>query len=203
LDPSAFLVKSELDKVKAHVILVKDGHSYTKHLQEVVPVVGGIVTPDLDKDILRVSVVERHGKTGNVANGLVKGFCLKRGAIATTVSHDAHNLILVGIEAYDMYTAVNAIKEMGGGIAVVDNGRVVARVALPIAGLMSMKPLYSLFKEVEEVKEALNKLGCRLRSPFMALSFLSLAVIPEIRITDKGLVDVLNFSFIPLLIGEN
>ncbi|MGQ9513638.1 MAG: adenine deaminase [Thermoproteota archaeon] len=205
LDPSAFLIKGPVDrgKVKAHIILVQEGHAYTKHLQEEVPVSGGVVAPDLERDIMRVSIVERHGKAGNVANGLVKGFGLKKGAIATTVSHDAHNLTLVGVEAYDMYVAVDAIREMGGGIVVVDSGRVVAKAALPIAGLMNLKPLYSFVVEIEGVKEALKELGCRLRSPLMILSFLSLAVIPEIRITDKGLVDVLNFSFIPVLIGES
>jgi len=201
LGPRDFLASAPIDRseAKAHIIHVRDGESITKHIIERVPTMGGVVLPDLDKDFLRVAVVERHGKTGNVSNGLVKGFGLSRGAVATSVGHDSHNITVVGVDSSDMCAAVKAVKESGGGISVVSNGKIIATLALPIAGLMSMKPLYSLTTEIEGVRNALKKLGCQLKSPFMALSFLSLAVIPEIRITDKGIVDVLTFSFIPLL----
>ncbi|MBO3803320.1 MAG: adenine deaminase [Candidatus Brockarchaeota archaeon] len=205
LHPADFVAAAPADRgeSEAHVILVRDGESVTKHVVEVVPTAGGAVLPDLGADILRVSVVERHGKTGNVANGLVKGFGLREGAVATSVSHDSHNLTVVGVGASDMHAAANEVRRMGGGISVVARGKVVAKVALPIAGLMSLKPLRPLNADVERVKSALKKLGCQLESPFMALSFLSLSVIPEIRITDKGIVDVLAFSFIPLLARGN
>jgi len=189
-------------KVKVHVILVKDGSSLTKHLLKRVASVGGIIQPDLDDDILRVAVVERHGKTGNIGKGLVKGFGLKGGAVATSIGHDSHNITVIGIRGSDMLDAIKAVWEMRGGIAVVDDGRILAEVALPLAGLMSLKPLNALNSEIERVKGALKELGCQLRSPFMTLSLLSLAVIPEIRITDKGLVDAVNFAFIPLVESE-
>jgi len=201
LDEGALLAKAPKDhgRVKAHVILVRDGSSITKHLRRRVGVVGGIILPDLDGDILRAAVVERHGKSGNVGKGLVKGFGLRGGAVATSVGHDSHNLTVIGVGGSDMLAAVNAVREMDGGIAVVDGGGVVARVALPLAGLMSMKPLDALYSEIEDVRAAIRRLGCGLKSPFMALSLLSLAVIPELRITDKGLVDVVNFTFMPLV----
>jgi len=187
---------------RAHVILVRDGSSMTKHIRRRVGVVGGFIQPDLDGDILRAAVVERHGKSGNVGRGLVKGFGLRRGAVATSVGHDSHNLAVIGVSGTDMLAAVNAVGEMGGGIAVADGGRAVAGVALPLAGLMSLKPLGSLYPEIERVKAAIRGLGCPLKSPFMTLSLLSLAVIPELRITDKGLVDSVNFALIPLVEGE-
>jgi len=204
LDEGALLAKSPkaCGKVRAHVILVRDGSSMTKHLRRRVGVVGGFIQPDLDEDILRAAVVERHGKSGNVGKGLVKGFGLRRGAVATSVGHDSHNLTVIGVSGTDMLAAVNAVREMGGGIAVADGERVVAGVALPLAGLMSLKPLNALYSEIEGVKAAISGLGCILKSPFMTLSLLSLAVIPELRITDKGLVDSVNFTFIPLVEDE-
>jgi len=156
----------------------------------------------LGDDIIRAAVVERHGKTGNVGRGLVKGFGLRKGAVATSVGHDSHNLTVIGVSGPDMLAAINAVRDMGGGIAVVDGERVVAEVALPLAGLMSLKPLNALYPEIEGVKAAIRELGCNLKSPFMTLSLLSLAVIPEIRITDRGLVDSVNFTFIPLVESE-
>jgi adenine deaminase len=184
---------------RAHVILVKDGSSLTKHLLRRVAVVEGVVQPDLSEDIVRVAVIERHGKTGNIGKGLVKGFGLRRGAVATSVGHDSHNLSVIGIRGSDMLDAIKAVRRMRGGIAVVDDGRVVAEVALPLAGLMSLRSLDALSSEMECARGSLRRLGCRLSSPFMTLSLLSLAVIPEIRITDKGLVDSVNMAFIPLV----
>jgi len=204
LDERALLAKApKVDgKVRAHIILVRDGSSITKHLRRRVGVVGGFIRPDLGDDIIRAAVVERHGKTGNVGRGLVKGFGLRKGAVATSVGHDSHNLTVIGVSGPDMLAAINAVREMGGGIAVVDGEKVVAELALPLAGLMSLKPLNALYPEIEGVKEAIRELGCNLKSPLMALSLLSLAVIPEIRITDRGLVDSVNFTFMPLVESE-
>jgi len=204
LDEGVLLAKAPKadGRAMAHVILVRDGSSITKHLRRRVGVVGGAIMPDLDGDILRAAVVERHGKSGNVGKGLVKGFGLREGAVATSVGHDSHNLTVIGVGGSDMLAAINAVREMGGGIAVADGGSVVARVALPLAGLMSLKPLGALYSEIEGVKAAIRGLGCVLKSPFMALSLLSLAVIPELRITDKGLVDAVNFTLIPLVDSE-
>jgi adenine deaminase len=202
LDEEALLAEGGADDkvVTAHVIRVRDGSSITGHLLERVSVSEGTLQPDLNMDILRAAVIERHGRTGTIGKGLVKGFGLRGGAIATSVSHDSHNLTVVGVKGSDMLKAVNAVKEMNGGIAVVVDGRVIANLPLPLAGLMSLKPLGTLCEEIEGVKRALRELGCHLGSPFMTLSLLSLAVIPELRITDKGLVDAVNLAFIPLVV---
>jgi len=204
LDEGALLAKAPKadGRVMANVILVRDGSSITKHIRRRVDVEGGFIRPDLDDDILRAAVVERHGKAGNVGKGLVKGFGLRGGAVATSVGHDSHNLTVIGVSGSDMLAAMNAVKEGGGGIAVSNCGRIVAKVVLPLAGLMSLKPLDALYSEIEGAKAAIRGLGCGLRSPFMTLSLLSLAVIPELRITDKGLIDAVDFTFIPLVESE-
>ncbi|NLI13034.1 adenine deaminase [Pelotomaculum propionicicum] len=153
-------------------------------------------------DIARVAVVERHGKNGNVAVGLVRGFRLENGAIASTVAHDSHNLIIVGQSAGDMELAARTIAATGGGLAAVSGGKVLAALPLPLAGLISDQDARNVAAQHAELHKAAKKLGCTLPSPFMTMSFLALPVIPELRITDMGLVDANHFQLVDLWVRE-
>ncbi len=130
--------------------------------------------------------------------GFVRGFGLKQGAIASSVAHDSHNIIVVGTGDADMMTAVRAVADMGGGLAAVENGAVRARLPLPIAGLMSDQPLEAVREKMSELLAVAQQMGSQLRDPFMAMSFLALPVIPALKLTDRGLVDVGRFEFVPL-----
>ena len=157
---------------------------------------------DAANDIARIAVVERHKATGRIGLAYVSGYGIQRGAIASTVAHDAHNIMVVGARdasgPADMSVAIARVAEMGGGQVVVVDGKVVAEVALPIAGLMSPKPLLEVAAEIDRVVEAARELGITLDAPFMALSFLGLSVIPDLRITDLGLIDVNEFAIVPV-----
>jgi adenine deaminase len=157
---------------------------------------------DEANDIARIAVVERHKATGRIGLAYVSGYGIERGAIASTVAHDAHNIMVVGARdasgPADMSVAIARVAEMGGGQVVVVDGKVVAEVALPIAGLMSPKPLLEVAEEIDRVVEAARELGITLDAPFMALSFLGLSVIPDLRITDHGLIDVNEFAVVPV-----
>ncbi len=161
----------------------------------------GVAYPNIKEDILKIAVVERHHATGNIGIGFVNGFGLKKGAIGSSVAHDSHNLVIVGTNDQDMMKVVNVIRTMKGGLVVVSDGKVLASLPLPIAGLMSESRVGQVYFQLEALLRAARKLGCRIPDPFMALSFLSLPVIPELKITDKGLVDVNQFRFVPLF-GE-
>lgn len=161
----------------------------------------GHVVSDTKNDILKIAVIERHHGTGNIGLGLTKGFGLKSGAIASSVGHDAHNINVVGTNDADMRAAVEQIVKMQGGFAVVNNGRVLGSVALPIAGLLSNKPLPDVKDELDAANRATKELGCAVQEPFMALSFMALSVIPELKLTDRGLVDVNQFKFVELFEG--
>ena len=143
-----------------------------------------------------VTVVERHGRSGAAAHGLLRGFGLRDGAVASSVGHDAHNIILAGRGVPDMRRALSEIRKMRGGVCVVRAGRVVARVALPVAGLMSDKRAPAVAAETTRLKRAWRAAGCRL--PYMGFNLIPLSVIPEIRITDKGLVTVPGMQVLPL-----
>jgi len=160
----------------------------------------GKICSDPERDILKVCVIERHKGTGNVGLGLVKGFGIKRGAIASSVSHDSHNIVAVGVDDEDIYRAIIEIRDIGGGMVVVSDGKVMAKLRLEIAGLMTNSSLDELLKEIKKLNNEVRKLGISLENPFMKLSFLSLPVIPELRITDKGLVDVNRFELVPLFL---
>jgi adenine deaminase len=159
---------------------------------------GGFVVSDPERDLLKIAVVERHHGTGNVGLGLVQGVGLQRGAIASSVAHDSHNIVVVGTSDQEMKAAVAAVVEMAGGQVVLAGGEVQAACALPIAGLMSDRPLEEVRDQVEAMTEAAHALGCTLPDPLMTLSFLALPVIPALKLTDKGLVDVNAFDFVPL-----
>lgn len=160
----------------------------------------GVVVSDPGQDLLKVAVIERHHATGNVGIGFVKGFGLKQGALASSVAHDSHNIVCVGCTDHDMYAAVKDIETMGGGLAAANHGQVLAHLPLPIGGLMSDRPLQEVAQGWERMREAANRLGSRIEQPFMALSFLALPVIPELKITDQGLVDVDRFEHVPLFL---
>lgn len=157
------------------------------------------IVSDPSRDILKMAVIERHHATGNVGLGFVRGFKLKRGAIGSSVGHDSHNILVVGTNDDDMMSAARAIASMQGGFVAVDRGQILGRVPLPIAGLMSEQPIERVRGELDHLNEATRRLGCDLETPFMALSFLALPVIPDLKLTDKGLVDVRKFDFVDLI----
>jgi len=160
----------------------------------------GKAVADTSRDILKIAVVERHTGSGNVGKGFVRGFGLKRGAIASSVAHDSHNIIVVGTNDDDMKVAIRAIVKMGGGLAAVYDKKVCADLALSIAGLMSLEPIQAVRDKIDRLIHAARELGTGLADPFMTLSFLALPVIPELKITDKGLVDVARFKIVSLFV---
>jgi adenine deaminase len=183
---------------RAWVIGVVPDQVVTEGLSEEVKVEGGLAVADVERDILKMAVIERHQGTGNTGLGFVRGFGLKRGAIASSVAHDSHNLIVVGTDDADMMAAAHAVADMDGGLAAVENGAVRARLPLPIAGLMSDQPLEVVREEMDELLAVAQEMGSRLHDPFMTMSFLALPVIPALKLTDKGLVDVSQFKVVPL-----
>jgi adenine deaminase len=154
----------------------------------------GEVVADTRRDILKLVVVERHRATGNVGVGFVRGFKLKTGALASTVAHDAHNVVVVGATDGDILMAIDELARLQGGQVAVANGKVQARLGLPIAGLVSDRPLAEVIKGIEDLNVAARALGCELTAPFMTLSFLSLSPIPELKLTDQGLIDAVKMQ---------
>ena len=158
---------------------------------------------DPARDLAKIALVERHQATGRIKVGLVHGFGLSAGcALATTVAHDCHHMIVVGTSEADMAQAANALADMGGGQVVVRDGKVIGSVCLPIAGLMSDEPAHKVAAQAAGVLEGFRTCGCKLNNPNMQLSLLALVVIPELRISDLGLVDVTRFEFTPVLVEQ-
>lgn len=185
---------------RANVIGLVPHQIITKHLKVDVQVKDGFVCLPEDQDLLKLVVFERHAATGNIGVGLVEGFGLKEGAIASTIAHDSHNLIAIGKNDADIIKAAEALKKIQGGIVVVKQGVVVGELSLPIAGLMSEQSAAEVEEKLAKLKEIAYGLGvCKDYDPFLTLAFLSLPVIPELKLTDLGLVDVPAFSFISLL----
>jgi adenine deaminase len=180
------------------VIGLVPGQILTEKLVLPAPVRDGRLVAAPDQDLLKLAVVERHHGTGNLGLGLVKGFGLKRGACASSVAHDSHHLVVVGASEADMLAALARLAALGGGLAVVADGRVLAELPLPLAGLMSPKPLQEVAAAYGSLQTACRELGGSLADPFMALSFLALPVIPALKLTDLGLVDVNRFQVVPL-----
>lgn len=203
LDPHIFAVKAPISKGVAvvRVMVVKDGSLVTEASTTTLEVKEGLVKPDPYRDVLQAAVVERHGKSGRVGLGFVSGFSLKKGAIASSYAHDSHNIVVVGASWTDMALAVNKVVDMQGGYAVAVDGRVEAEVKLEVAGLMSYDAPLKVAEAFSRVQEALEHLGCRLTSPLQTLSFISLPVIPKLKLTDRGLVDVESFSLIDPLVS--
>jgi adenine deaminase len=187
---------------KARIIELIPGQIMTKACYEKIRTANGFVISDIERDILKLAVVERHRATGRIGIGLVRGFGLRKGAIASSVAHDSHNVIVVGVKDQDIYRAVEEIKSMGGGIVVVNDDEVLARTPLEVAGLMSREPVDRLIEQLHESNRAAASLGCAVQEPFMSLSFLALPVIPELKLTDMGLVDVEKSSLVSLFMDD-
>lgn len=161
--------------------------------------VDGCAVSDVENDILKLAVLERHHATGNIGLGLVKGFGLKRGALASTVGHDSHNLIVIGTNDEDMLAAVQELQRIGGGICIAEDGQIRGILPLPVGGLMTNEPALMVAKQQAEMIALAREMGVpEFYSPFLTLAFLSLPVIPSLKLTDRGLVDVDSFKFIPL-----
>ncbi|PWU15061.1 MAG: adenine deaminase [Verrucomicrobia bacterium] len=158
------------------------------------------IVPDIERDILKLVVVERHRSTGNVGVAFVRGFKLKTGAIGSTVAHDAHNVVAAGTNDADIRRAIEELQRMQGGQVAVRDGQVLAELPLPVAGLVSDRPLDEVIKRIDELNAAARSLGCTLEAPFMTLSFLSLSPIPELKLTDQGLIDAVNMKPTELLV---
>ncbi|MBA7716417.1 Adenine deaminase [subsurface metagenome] len=178
------------------VIEIIPGQIVTKKRVERIETKDGVVMPNIDEDILKLVVVERHKASGNIGLGLVKGFGLKQGALASSIAHDSHNVVAVGTNDSDILTAIREIERLHGGLVVCSNGKIVASLPLPVAGLLSPEPVEIVVDKFESVERAASGLGNVPPAPFALLSFLALPVIPELRLTDLGLVDVLEFKLI-------
>ncbi|MGV2126016.1 adenine deaminase [Agrobacterium vitis] len=202
-----------LDSVKARIVKSADfavpvsdsevpvmgvlpGKIITEYRRYRLPASGNQTSVDLDRDIIKVAVIERHGKNGNHANGFVQGFGLKKGAIASTVGHDSHNICVVGVSEDDMTMAANRLSDIKGGFVVVEDGKVTGEIPLPVAGLMSLEPFESVRDTLHELRQAAYALGTTLQEPFLQVAFLPLPVIPHLKISDKGMVDVDKFMLI-------
>ncbi|MCK4476130.1 MAG: adenine deaminase, partial [Methanophagales archaeon] len=181
--PDDFVIKLERAR-KARIIGLIEGELLTEELMEEI---SGI---DIVRDILEIGVVERHHYSGNIGLGFVKGFGLKTGAVASSISHDSHNIVVIGTNEKDMAFVCNRLKEIGGGIVLCSGSEVKSELELPIAGLMTDKGLDYAARKQKEMEDKISEMGCKLRAPFITMSFLALPVIPELKITDKGLVDV-------------
>lgn len=185
---------------RARVIGIVRDQIVTQEVITPVKIEAGKVVSDVENDILKLFVIERHRASGNIGKGLIRGFGLKRGALATSIAHDSHNIIVVGVDDADIIKAVTTLNKMGGGIAVVQNETVLDALELPIAGLMSDQPLEVVSQRMRHLLEATQTLGVALSDPVMTLSFMALPVIPHLKLTDGGLVDVNTFQHVPLFV---
>ncbi len=185
---------------KIRVIEIVPSQIVTKERIEVAKVNDGEFMSDVPRDILKLVVVERHRATGNVGLGFVRGFKLKKGALGSTVAHDAHNVVVVGTNDSDIEKAIQRLEQLQGGQVAVADGNVKAELGLPIAGLVSDRPLDEVTRRIAELNAAAKEMGCDLDAPFMTLSFLSLSPIPELKLTDQGLIDAVNLRKTTLVV---
>ena len=192
--------KRDGNLVEVRVIKVSDGSILTNTISTNLQVSDSQVQINPDEDILQISVLERHKSTGNIGSGLVSGFGLKEGAIASTIAHDSHNLVIIGTSRKEMVLAAQQVAKMRGGIAVAQDSKIEASLPLPIAGLMSDLPLREVSDKLDKLHELVKAMGTELERPFLTLGFLSLPVAPDLKITDKGLVDVNKFEIVSLFV---
>jgi len=185
------------NRTETPVIGIIPGKIITRHLTCDIAPTDGDKRPDIARDLVKIAVLERHGKNGNRTTGFVKGFGLTRGAIASTLCHDHHNIVVVGADYDDMALAANRLGQIEGGFVVVDGGRILAELALPLAGLMSLEPFEVVRRDLIALRTAARSLGVTLQEPFLQLAFLCLPVIPHLKITDLGMVDVDKFEVMP------
>ena len=183
---------------KVRVIELVPGQILTNGLIADTPIVDGCLAADPERDLARLCVIERHTASGRVGQGLVKGLGLGAGALASSVAHDAHNLVVAGMDHASMLTAAQRVGELGGGLAVARGDEVLGELPLPLAGLMSDRDLAGVLADLKSLRAAAARI-CALEDPFMPLSFLALEVIPKLKLTDLGLVDVEAFSLVELL----
>ena len=202
ITPESFAIHAQGSEVTARVIEVIPARvgSFERHIK--LKVENGLVGSDTTQDVLKTAVFERHHETGKVGFGFVKGFGIQCGAMASTVAHDAHNLLVIGTNDADMALAANTLIACGGGMTAVQNGKVLGTVELPIAGLMNDKPVEEMSEIVGKLDGAWKKIGCNMVSPFMTMALIPLACLPELRLTDRGLVDCTTFQFAPLFVEE-
>jgi adenine deaminase len=186
------------DGAPVRIIEVIPMQLLTNALVEDPTVVDGNAVADPDRDLAKIAVVERHHATGRVGKGFVRGFGLRRGAFASTVAHDAHNIVVVGMDDGDMATCISHLADVGGGIVAVEGGRVVGDLPLPVAGLLSDEPYEVVVEKLDSLHAVLRDMGVGISAPFMTVSFLALSVIPALKITDYGLIDVDKFEIVPL-----
>jgi adenine deaminase len=179
------------------VIGIIPGKILTERLQADLPLRDGLRHADPEHDLLKICVLERHGRNGNIGRGFVRGFGFRRGALASSIGHDSHNICVVGAGDEDMALAVNRLLTLGGGLVAVQHGRVLAELSLPFAGLMSLQPFDTVRHNLHTLRATVEAMGCRLAEPFLHLAFLPLPVIPHLKITDRGLVDVDRFELLP------
>jgi adenine deaminase len=198
VDGTSFAIASESPRVR--VIEIVPGQLITLAAEEDAPVRHGQVVADPARDLAKIAVVERHHATGRIGLGLVRGFGLQTGAFASTVAHDAHNIVVVGVTDADMTACAVRLQEIGGGIVVARDGAVRGELALPVAGILSDQPVEDVVARLEELQDMLRDQGVHDGAPFMTLSFLALSVIPALKITDRGLVDVERFELVPLAV---
>ncbi len=195
LTPDDF--RARANREQTDVIGIRPGQILTDHVHETIAITDGDKPPDAARDLVRIAVVERHGINGNIATGFVRGFGLQRGAIAATVCHDHHNIVCVGMDYDDMALAATRLGQIEGGFVVVDGGEVRAELPLPVAGLMSLAPFEQVRDRLKDLRAAARALGVTLEEPFLQLAFLALPVIPALKITDRGMVDVTRFELLP------
>ena len=202
IEASDFIIKTDAttDRVTANVIEVIENSARTKRTQFELKVESDqTIVTDLDQDVIKLACLDRHHKSGDISVAFAHGFKLKKGAVASTVAHDSHNLLVMGTNDEDMAFAANYLVELGGGMVVVEDGKVLAEVPLPVAGLMSDQRAEVVVEQVQKLEQAWKDLGCPIHAPFMTFSLIALPVIPDIRITNRGLVDVVKFDFIPVI----
>ncbi|ENH97734.1 adenine deaminase [Gracilibacillus halophilus YIM-C55.5] len=193
------LQTNQKQNVEINGIRVIENNARTEQFTATLDVKNGVVQPDLDQDIVHLACIDRHHQSGDISLGFAQGFQLKTGAVASTVGHDSHNLLVMGINPEDMQLAANELAKSGGGMIVVDQGKVLAHVPMPIAGLMSDEPLDVVVEQVRQLEDAWKQLGCPIHAPFMTFSLIALPVIPDIRISNRGLVDVTKFELIDVI----
>lgn len=196
ITPEDFRIEANGSKVTALEVIPHQ--LITKSVVSEVKIEDGNAVSNIDNDTLKICVIERHRATGNIGKGFVKGFNLKCGAIASTVAHDSHNMIVIGTNDADMYAAAVALIKCKGGKVVVKDGEVISELPLPIAGLMSDRNFDYVVNKCEELNKTAHSIGCRIEDPFMTMGFLSLPVIPELKVTDKGVFDTNKFDFIDI-----
>jgi adenine deaminase len=196
----SFRIPARGDTIR--VIGARERQLVTDALQLPAHIVDGEAVADVARDILKMAVIERHTASGSVALGFIQGFGLQRGAIAGTVAHDHHNLVVIGADDGSMRRAAQAVAALGGGLALAEGDEIVATLPLPVAGLMSDQPVAAVRAAYDRLLDAAHARGSEMHDPFMAMSFMALEVIPTLKLTDRGLVDVERFAFVDLFVNR-